>query len=63
MRMTDRQFDSYMQSIYRNLETVKKEIEAKNVKSEHLEIMMKDIETQLKRGCLAKKKSKASRLL
>jgi len=47
--MSDRQFDAHIQSLYRQLEHVKRELESQGAKSESLEKIMKDMEEQLKR--------------
>ena len=50
MGMSDRQYDSVQKRLLRLLEVVKEELEAKHgVKSEKLELIMKDIEEELKR--------------
>lgn len=49
MGMTDHQFDSYMLSLVRDLEDIKEEFQSKyQVKSDKLERLLKDLETQLK---------------
>jgi len=50
MGMSDRQFDVMQKKTLRELESVRQEIEAKyGGTSEKLEVMIKDIEEQLKR--------------
>ena len=49
MGMTDRQFDVHLTSLLRHLEDIKKELESKDVKSEKLDIMLKDLKEQLSR--------------
>jgi len=50
MGMSDRQYDSVQKKLLRLLEGVKEELEVKhNVKSEKLELIIADIEDELKR--------------
>ena len=51
MGMTDRQFDAYQKSLLRDLIRIKEELEkiAGDVKIKELEILIKDIEEQLRR--------------
>ena len=47
--MTDRQFDTYQQILLRDLLRVEKEITNAGYKSAELELLIKDLEAQLKR--------------
>jgi len=51
MGMTDRQFDAYQKTLLQSLRRAAKEIEEikPNAKSESLEVIIRDIEDQLKR--------------
>jgi len=51
MGMTDRQFDAYLQSLLRDLKRVEEEVAALSVsaKSKSLDLLISDIEGQLKK--------------
>ena len=49
MGMTDRQFDSYIRGLLRDLRRIEEEMIAAGGKNKTLEILIKDLEDQLKR--------------